>query len=405
MAERKQLHLRQRAEVSSELSHLYCPEPNPPLAPSKRIIRVAEPLIGVEEAEQVAEVIKSTLVSSVSPAVNAFEEKLAARCHSTDAIALTCGTHALDLLMYALDVGPGDEVIVPALTFISVGAAVVRAGATPIYAEVSRDTLNVIPADVEAKVSAKTRGIIGVHTFGHPCDMDALQDIADAHGLFLLEDACEALGGSWRGRPVGAFGDAAVHSFYSNKMMTTGNGGAITTSRPELAALLRELRGYSYAPKRFFWHEHMPFNVRMSGLQAAVGVAQLERLDSLVEHHAWLAEAYSEGLRGLPGLILPSPCREGRHVYWMFTIHIEEDAFGASPLALRTALADEGIETRPVFTPLYVQPILRAASGDQGPFANADWAAKTGINLPSGATLTPEDLERVCDVILQVAAQ
>jgi perosamine synthetase len=221
----------------------------------------------------------------------------------------------------------------------------------------------------------------------------------------LLEDACEALGGEFRGRPIGGFGDAAVHSFYSNKMMTTGNGGAITTSRPELASLLRELRGYSYAPDRFFWHEHMPFNVRMSGLQAAVGLAQLDRLDDLVAHHEWMARAYSEALAGLPGIQLPAPCSEGRHVYWMVTIHVDEAVYGMSAYGLREALAAAGVETRPVFTPLHVQPVLQRAAGQQGPFPHATWAAETGINLPSSAVLTPEQLERVCAVIRRGVAR
>lgn len=402
MTERPALRLRSRAGHGAEGER---PELNPPLARDKEIIRVAEPLIGPQEAAKVAEVLASTLVSSVSPVVSEFEARLASRSGATDAIAVTCGTHALDLLMYALDVGPGDEVIVPALTFISVGATVARAGATPVFAEVSRTSLNILPEAVEAAITPRTRGIIGVHTYGHPCDMDALQALADRHGLFLLEDACEALGGSWRGRPVGSFGDAAVHSFYSNKMMTTGNGGAITTSRPELAALLRELRGYSYAPGRFFWHEHMPFNVRMSGLQAAVGVAQLDRLDALVTHHEWMAEAYAEGLKGVPGVVQPARCEEGRHVYWMVTIHVDAARYGMTAHELRVVLAADAIETRPVFTPLHVQPVLQASAQGQGPFPNASWAAKTGINLPSGATLTPSQLARVCDVIRRSASQ
>jgi len=137
----------------------------------------------------------------------------------------------------------------------------------------------------------------------------------------------------------------------------------------------------------------------MSGLQAAIGVAQLGRMDALLEHHAWMARSYEAALSGLPGLELPSPCAEGEHVYWMYTIHIDESLFGCSTHALRTHLANEGIETRPVFTPLHAQPILSAAAGVQGPFPNADWASKSGINLPSGATLTQAQLERICEVI------
>ncbi|MDP6946778.1 MAG: aminotransferase class I/II-fold pyridoxal phosphate-dependent enzyme, partial [Myxococcota bacterium] len=216
MGERRPLQLRGRAQSTHPDGAAGRPAPNPPVDRDQGIIRVAEPLIGPQEAARVAEVVASTLVSSVSPAVAQFERSLAARCGASDAIAVTCGTHALDLLMYALDVGPGDEVIVPALTFISVGAAVAKAGARPVFVDVSRDTLNMTADSAAAAVTERTRGIIGVHTYGHPCDMEALDSVAEEHGLFLLEDACEALGASLRGRPVGGLGDVAVHSFYSN---------------------------------------------------------------------------------------------------------------------------------------------------------------------------------------------
>ena len=228
--------------------------------------------------------------------------------------------------------------------------------------------------------------------------MGELNDLADEHGLFVLEDTCEALGAQVQGAPVGGLGDVGVHSFYANKMITTGNGGALTTNHAELAKLLRELRGYSYSPGRFFWHEHMPFNIRMSALQAAVGTVQLQRLEEIVTHRQWLAIQYQTHLRDVPGITLPTDCATGRHAYWMYTIHVHPEEAGMDAVDLRARLAEDGIETRPVFTPLHVQPILQM-SEPQGPFPNSEWAARTGINLPSAYGLRADQIKRICTVI------
>ncbi len=396
----KRLRLRREAPSTHLEAPGLVPGPNPVPNPERPLVRVAEPLLGPEEEAYVEEVMASRFISSASSMLGRFERALARAAGAKAALAVTCGTHALDLLMYCLDVGPGDEVIVPDLTFLSVATCVVRAGARPVFVDVGRESLNVTPGAVQAAVTERTKGIIAAHTYGHPCDLDGLMGLGEAYGLFVIEDCCEALGATLRGRPVGDLGDAAVHSFYANKMMTTGNGGAITTSHPELEAMLRELRGYSYAPGRFFWHSHMPFNVRMSALQAAVGLAQVERLAELVAHHRWLAGQYEAGLRGLPGVKLPAPSVLGEHVYWMYTIHIDEALYGQSAYAVRAALAEEGIETRAVFSPLHVQPILQVgAAPAQGPFPVTSWAALSGINLPSGKTLTQAQIDRVCQVI------
>ena len=370
------------------------PAPNPPLKSGKETIRVTEPVLGDSEMEALQRSMQSGFISSAGEAVHDFEERLARHCATEFSLATSCGTHALDLLIYAFDLKPGDEVIVPALTFISVGATIARAGARPVFVDVDKSSLNLIPRDVERAITPQTKGIIGVHTFGHPCDMRALKDIADRHDLFLIEDACEALGASFEGQPVGGLGDAAVHSFYANKMITTGNGGAITTNHKELAKFLRQIRGYSYEPERFFWHHHMPFNARMSSLQAAVGCAQLDKLETLVDAKLEVAKGYQERLHNTPDLTLPSPSSQGQHIYWMYTVHTERS------IELRRSLADAGIETRPVFSPLHVQPVLQEASAPvQGPFPNSEWAARTGVNLPSGANLTSTQLDRISEVI------
>lgn len=385
--------------ADEELDDL-APERDPVLAPGVEVIRVAEPWIAERELALVIETVRSGFVSSAGERVAEFEAALAKRCGTAEAVAVTCGTHALDLLLHALRVGPGDEVVVPDLTFISVGAAVARVGARPVFADVARESLNVTPESVERALTSRTRGIVAVHTFGHPCDLAGIREVTDRRGLFLLEDACEALGAEWQGRPAGSLGDAAFHSFYANKMITTGNGGAITSDHPGLVRALRHLRGYSYAPGRMFWHREMPFNVRMSAVQAALGVGQLERLDEVVARRERLAEAYAERLRGEPGLLLPSPCARGRHAYWMYTVHVDEAACGHSAGDVRRALAAEGIETRAVFAPLHAQPVLRRASApSQGRFPNAEWAARTGINLPSGALMRPDQIDRVADAL------
>ncbi len=373
------------------------PSPNPAIDRSDGIIRVMEPWLGEEEKSAVLAAFDSGIVSSASPIVKDFEAALAKTCGTKHAFAVTCGTHALDLVLHCLGVGPGDEVIVPACTFISVGATVARRGARPVYVDVDRTTLNMTAAGVEAAITDRTAGIIPVHTFGQTCDIDAIRAVADPRGLFLLEDACEALGASRGGRPVGGLGDAAVHGFYANKMITTGNGGAITTDSDELAELLADLRGYSYAPERLFWHHHWPFNLRISAMQAAMGTAQLGRLPEIVRRRADMARRYDERLRDVTGLVTPTLTDGG--VCWMYNIHIEP-AYGATAAEVRARLGARGVETRAVFAPLHAQPILQERSAPpQGPFPNAEWAAKTGINLPSNPLLTDRELDLICSVL------
>ncbi len=376
------------------------PAPNPPLARDGAVLPVTEPLLGEEELREVVEALRSGFVSSAGPAVGRFEAALAARCRTSFASATSSGTAALDLLMTCLDVGPGDEVVVPALAFISVGAVVARAGARPVFAEAERDSLNISAETLAPSIGPRTRGLIAVHTYGHPCRMAELRELADRHGLFLIEDACEALGAADAERPAGGLGDAGVHSFYANKMLTTGNGGAITTSHEGLHERLRALRGYSYAEDRFFWHHHLPVNARMSALQAALGSAQLRRLPEILARRRAVAEGYELRLAGIDGLTLPSTPAAGAHAWWMYTVHVEPEACALTAAELRAALARQGIETRPVFSPLHVQPVLQErAAPAQGPFPVAEWAALTGLNMPTSARMGDDDLDRVCGVV------
>ncbi|NOY90229.1 MAG: DegT/DnrJ/EryC1/StrS family aminotransferase [Deltaproteobacteria bacterium] len=385
------------ADASHPDSATLMPAPNPTLNRDHEVIRVMEPWLGDEEQARLLATMRGGIISSAGPAVREFEVALARACGTEHAFALSCGTHALELALHCLEVGPGDEVIVPAFAFISVGAAVARRGARPVFVDVDAATLNLDASLLSAAITQRTRGLIAVHTYGQMCDMDAICHVADEHELFVLEDACEAMGCRLGGRAAGGLGDVAVHSFYANKMITTGNGGAITTDSDELAALVADLRGYSYAPERFFWHHHLPFNMRMSALSAAVGVAQLERLPDLVAARRALGRRYRERLSQIPGLILPVFARGS--VPWMYTVQLE-DTYADDVAGLRARLAARGVETRPAFAPLHVQPVLqRAAEPVQGPFPKAEWASQTGLNLPSDPRLTDAQLDLICEVV------
>ena len=302
----------------------------------------------------------------------------------------------IDLRVYAT-AGNSATAQAVAVQAVNEGAKVIIG---PVFAEAERDSLNISAETLAPSIGPRTRGLIAVHTYGHPCRMAELRELADRHGLFLIEDACEALGAADAERPAGGLGDAGVHSFYANKMLTTGNGGAITTSHEGLHERLRALRGYSYAEDRFFWHHHLPVNARMSALQAALGSAQLRRLPEILARRRAVAEGYELRLAGIDGLTLPSTPAAGAHAWWMYTVHVEPEACALTAAELRAALARQGIETRPVFSPLHVQPVLQErAAPAQGPFPVAEWAALTGLNMPTSARMGDDDLDRVCGVV------
>jgi perosamine synthetase len=297
-------------------------------------------------------------------------------------------------------VGPGDEVLVPAFTMIATPNAVRYTGATPVLVDAEPVTWNLDVAQVEAKVGPRTRGIIAVHTYGHPADVDGLREIARRHGLFLLEDAAEAHGASYRGRRVGSLADAATFSFYGNKIVTTGEGGMVTTNDGPLARHTRRLRDHAFSDERHFWHRHLGFNYRMTNLQAAVGLAQTERLAGLVELRRRNRRHYDERLRGVRGLTLPPEAPDVRSVFWMYAVCVEDD-FGCSRDELRERLAARGIETRTFFIPIHLQPIYRAEYRDQG-YPVAEELCRKGLYLPSGPTLTEADIEYVAGEIARI---
>ncbi len=361
------------------------------------IVPVSAPALDGNEALYVEQAVRSGWISSGGPFVRQFEERFAELTACAHAVACSSGTSALHLTIAALGIGPGDEVIVPTFTMIATANAVAYTGAEPIFVDAHPVTWNLDPAAVSAAVTPRTRAIVVVHTYGAPADMDAIRAIARHHQLVVIEDAAEAHGAAYKGAPVGALGAAATFSFYANKIVTTGEGGMITTNDARFATVARNLRDHAFSADHHFWHRYRGFNYRMTNLQAAVGVAQLERFDALVERRRTLAKIYTAALSGLPGLTLPHEEPDTKNVFWMYSLLVGPE-FGCTRDELRAHLAAAGIETRTMFIPMHMQPIYRARErGHMYPVAER--LCRTGLYLPTSAALSDADAARVASAV------
>ncbi len=381
-----------------ELQVTMHPIPRFKSAPRPRIIPVCEPTLTGNELKYVTQCIETNWISSAGRFVDEFEAAFAAACGTRYGIACANGTIALHLALATLGLQPGDEVIIPTFTMIATANAVTYLGARPVLVDSELETWNLDIDQVEAKITPRTRAIVPVHTYGHPVDMDALNQIADRHGLWVIEDAAEAHGARCRGRPVGSLGAAAAFSFYGNKIITTGEGGMITTDHEQLARLAWNLRDHAFSTERHFWHKLLGFNYRMTNLQAAVGLAQTEQLDQFVASRRAHAALYTEKLRHLPGLTTPPEAEWATNVYWMYGILVDEREFGLTRDELRRALARRGIETRTFFIPMHCQPIyFQQYKGERYP--RAELLCRRGMYLPSASSLAPSDIEYIVGAI------
>jgi perosamine synthetase len=359
-----------------------------------KVYAVAETRLVGNESRYLDECIRSNWISSKGPFVRKFERAFAPEAGCDFAVTCASGTVALHLVLAALGIGPGDEVIVPAFTMIAVANAVRYTGATVKLVDVERQTLNLDPALVEAAITPSTKAIIAVHSYGHPAQMHRLQSIAQAHGLHLIEDAAEAHGAEISDKRVGGLGVAATFSFYANKIIATGEGGMVTTNDARLAKLVRRMRDHAFHPERHFWHEYVGFNYRMTNLQAAVGLAQTERIDEIVTARRALRTWYDERLRSVPGLQLPVEAEGVRSVFWMYAVRVSP-SFGSSCDELRKQLAGRGIETRSFFVPIHLQPIYVDQFRGQR-FPVAEQLCKSGFYLPTHENLDERDAEWIC---------
>jgi perosamine synthetase len=359
--------------------------------PERRaFIPISEPSLGEREIELVSDAVRSGWVSSIGEYVTAFEQELASRCGVAYAIATSNGTTALHLALAVAGIGPDDEVIVPSLTFVATAAAVRYVGASPVLADSDPAHWCVDPEDVASRLTPRTRAIVAVDLYGHPADMDALAEIASEHDLVLVEDAAESLGADYRGRPAGGLGLLGVLSFYGNKLITTGEGGAVLTDDPALAERARLLRDHAMDPQRRYWHGEIGFNYRITNMQAALGVAQLERLDEFLARKREIAGVYRAGLDDLPGVAVQEEADWATSSWWMTTLRIDAEC-GVDRDELATRLRADGVDSRPAFVPLHLLPHLQ----QDGTLPIAETVGTEGLSLPSSTSLTDSELEYV----------
>lgn len=362
-------------------------------------IPVNEPLLQGNEKRYLAECIDTGWISSEGQFVQRLEEGMAQRVGRNYGVAVCNGSVALEVAMAALRLGAGDEVILPSFTIISCAAAIVRAGATPVVVDANPETWNMDAEQVAASITPRTRAIMVVHIYGLPVDMDPILALAEKHGLKIIEDAAEMHGQTYNGRPCGSFGEISTFSFYPNKHVTTGEGGMVLTDDPALAERCRSLRNLCFQKKRFV-HEELGWNFRMSNLQAALGVAQLERLDEFVERKRRMGRRYSELLANLPGLQLPLERTDyAENIYWVYGVVLKDEVSFDAEEAMKR-LAAEGVGTRPFFWPMHEQPVLHKMALLEGIHCPvAERLARRGFYLPSGMALAEQDMARVADAV------
>jgi perosamine synthetase len=351
-------------------------------------IPLYQPDLSGNEKRNVLECLDSTWISSKGDFISEFEKQFAAYVGASHAAAVCNGTAALHVALLALGIGPGDEVIVPTLTYIAAVNAIAYTGATPVFVDSRRDTWQMDPADVQRKITSRTKALMVVHLYGHPCELQALKEIAREHRLLVVEDCAEALGARYKGKLVGTFGDIAAFSFYGNKTITTGEGGMIVTNDRTLAESAKHFKGQGLAAHREYWHDVIGYNYRMTNICAAIGLAQLERVDEFLSKKRELAKTYEKSLQGLP---VEVHCESANvaHSYWMTSLLVEDPADRDE---LRAHLRERGIETRPLFYPAHMMPMYAA---NQQNYPVAEDLSRRGINVPSWPGLNASQLEAI----------
>lgn len=360
------------------------------------LIPVYQPCLDGNEQQYVQRCLESSWISSRGEFIPRFEQAFAAYIGAEHATTVSNGTVALHLALKALGIGPGDEVIVPTLTYIASVNAILQAGASVVYADACADTWNVDVDDVRRRVSPRTRAVMAVHLYGLPCDMAALAALCREQQLLLIEDCAEAFGSRCDGRHVGTFGDAATFSFFGNKTITTGEGGMVVCRDAAVHRRACHLKSQGVSPLREYWHDELAYNYRMTNICAAIGVAQLERADATLARKRQLAAYYREALAGLPLSMQPEP--HGMvHSYWMCSVLLD-DATLREPL--RRHLKNAGIDSRPLFPPAHTMPHCFSAER----FVQAESLSARGINLPSYPALGAAQVARVSTLIRQFLA-
>lgn len=358
-------------------------------------IPVASPSLDGNERAYVLDCLESGWISSQGSYLRKFEAAFAEFLGVEHALAVSNGTVALHLALVALGIGPGDEVIVPDLTFAASASAVIHAGAVPVLVDVERASWTLDLDKAAAAIGPRTRAIMPVHLYGQPADMDGVKSLAGRHGLLVVEDAAEALGSTWKGRKVGSFGDASTFSFFANKIVTTGEGGMAVFADAAKAERARRLRDHGMNPAKRYWHDEIGFNYRMTNMQAAIGLAQMERIERFIEGKLRLAERYENGLAGVSGIVLPGTRPEVLNTYWAYSILLADCPGMEERDRVIARLARLGIGTRPLFYPLHTMPAFRAFAGNRD-FSATEYLSARGLSLPSAVSLEDREIDFVC---------
>lgn len=363
-------------------------------------IPVNTPLLDGNERKYLEECIATGWISSEGPFVEKFELEVARFTHRKHAVAVSNGTAALDLAIDALRISVGDEVIIPSFTIISCVHQIIRVGAVPVVVDSDLSTWNMDVSKIEENITARTKAIMAVHIYGLPVDMSPLMEIAHRHSLFVIEDAAEMIGQTYYGKKCGGFGDISTFSFYPNKHITTGEGGMVLTDDDELADRLRSARNLCFESSKRFVHDRLGWNYRMTNLQAAIGVAQLERLTEFVKKKRHIGARYESMLGGIKYLNIPlSKTDYANNIYWVFGLLISEKCKMNASEAM-VALADMGVGTRPFFYPMHKQPVLLKLGLFEGcECPNSELMYERGFYIPSGLALTDAQIDRVGEAV------
>lgn len=362
-------------------------------------IPVNTPLLNGNEKKYLNECIDTGWISSEGPFVQLLEEQLSAKVGRRHGVAVCNGSVALELAVKTLDLGVGDEVIMPTFTIISCALAVIRSGATPVLVDCDPITWNMNVSHIEAKITPKTKAIMIVHIYGLPVDMAPILALAKHHNLKIIEDAAEMLGQDYRGQPCGSFGDISVFSFYPNKLVTTGEGGMVVMNDDALAERARLLRNLAFIPKQRYLHDEMGWNFRMSNLQAAVGLAQFERWDESLKKKREIGNYYNSQFNNLPNVQLPLAKTEyAENVYWVYGIVLKDTEVLASEMISR--LHQIGVGCRAFFYPMHLQPVFINQGWFEGEsYPVSEMLAEKGFYIPSGLALTSEQMDIVAQKV------
>jgi len=361
-----------------------------------KLIPISQPSITQKEIDYVTDAIKSGWVSSLGKYIDEFEEKFAKFCNTKYALATSNGTTALHLTLVSLGITKNDEIIIPDFTFVATASAVKYIGAKVVTVDINEDTLCIDPKAIEKAITSKTKAIIPVHLYGHPANMEDINKIAKKYNLFVVEDAAEAHGATVNGKKVGGLGDAGIFSFYGNKIMTSGEGGMITTNDETLYNKMKLLRDHAMSKTKRYWHEEVGFNYRMTNLQAALGVAQFDRIDELLAKKKEIFDWYEEYLQDVPNIKLNIQRESYKNVYWMICIEIigfNEDKRDN----LIKKLKEKGIDSRPFFYPVSDMPMYEKSNT---PITHKVY--QRGINLPSYFDIKKDEVEYIATMFVSI---